>query len=79
MKIALLIYSPAISGGTFVIYEYVKGLTKLGHEVSLITDFNVTKEWLSWYPEAKDFNFMSFAEAKDKEFDLVYATWWATE
>ena len=78
MKIALLIYSPAISGGTFVIYEYVKGLTKLGHEVSLITDFNVTKEWLSWYPEAKDFNFMSFAEAKDKEFDLVYATWWAT-
>jgi hypothetical protein len=46
--------------------------------VSLITDFNVTKEWLSWYPEAKDFNFMSFAEAKDKEFDLVYATWWAT-
>lgn len=78
MKIAILMYSPAIGGGTFVIYEYTKGLMALGHDVRLITDFNVTREWISWYPEAKDFKFMSFLEAKEEKFDIAYATWWAT-
>lgn len=78
MKIGFVIHSPAISGGTFVIYEYVKGLSKRGHDVYLVTDFNVNDNWLSWYPEAKEFLFINYKEAKNLEFDLVIATWWKT-
>ncbi len=78
MKIAFTIGSPTISGGTFVIYEYVKGLLQKGHEVFIVTNFNVTEEWISWYPEAKGFQFSSYKEAKDILFDIVIGTWWKT-
>jgi len=78
MKIAFCIGSPAISGGTFVIYEYVKGLLKKGHEVIIVTDFNVNDKWISWYPEAKNFRFLNYLAAKNIIFDLVIGTWWKT-
>lgn len=78
MKIAFAIGSPAISGGTFVIFEYVKGLLEKGHEVIIITDFNVNDRWISWYPEAKNFRFVNYLAAKNILFDLVIGTWWKT-
>lgn len=78
MKIAFVIYSPAISGGTFVIYEYVKSLARKGHEVVLVTDFNVNDNWIEWYPEAKEFTFINFKEAENITFDIAIATWWNT-
>lgn len=78
MRIGFVIHSPAISGGTFVIYEYTKALLKKGHEVYLITDFNVNDSWLFWYPEARTFRFINHKEAKEMQFDVLIATWWMT-
>lgn len=77
MKICFLLWSPDISGGTNVIFEHA---TRLMHdnEVFIISQEQVDDDRLSWFPEARKLNWITFEQAEDFSFDICIATWWRT-
>lgn len=77
-NIAILVWSPAISGGTNVIFEHALALARNHCNVSIIMDEPLKKEEIEWFPQAADFDWQTFESAADKTFDLVIATWWRT-
>ncbi|WP_446009663.1 glycosyltransferase family 4 protein [Candidatus Electrothrix sp.] len=76
MKIALFLGSPAISGGTYVIYEHASRLQKKGHQVTLVTREQVQAEEYAWHSSAHGLEWLRLEQAKKKSFDMVLATWW---
>ncbi|MCW5198365.1 glycosyltransferase family 4 protein [Desulfobulbus sp. F4] len=76
MKIGILLGSPKISGGTYVIYEHASRLKRRGHQVILITQECVTFDEYSWHPSAGELEWLPLAQAKSEKFDIVLATWW---
>ena len=82
MKIAFLIGSPDISGGSFVIFEHALRLMEYGHKVVMITENSLSKDKkeLDWHKRARTLEWLSFGQVNDKEisFDIVIATWWKT-
>lgn len=76
MKIAFLLGSPDINGGTYVIYEHASRLVDVGHEVTVITRQPVTRDRYAWHSRAQDLEWLTFDLAKKKLFDIVIATWW---
>jgi glycosyltransferase involved in cell wall biosynthesis len=77
-KIAFLLWSADISGGTNVVFEHVKRLIVLGDDITLITEEVVDESQLDWHCEAKCFNWQTYASVDQQEFDIVLATWWRT-
>jgi glycosyltransferase involved in cell wall biosynthesis len=82
MKIAFLIGSPDISGGSSVIFEHALRLVAYGHKVTLITEIplNRDKRELHWHKRAQTLEWLSFDQVKERQisFDIVIATWWRT-
>lgn len=78
MKIAFLVGSPAISGGTYVIFEHATRNKTRDNDVYIITENKVKKEDILWHPEAKKLKYLTYNEASKIEFDIVVATWWKT-
>ena len=78
MKIAFLMGSPDISGGTNVIFEYATRIDQYGFDVYLICEEVVTPERLLWFYNWQKLRFITFQEANDILFDLVITTWWRT-
>ena len=82
MKIAFLIGSPDISGGSFVIFEHALRLVGYGHKVALITEIplNKDKRELHWHKRAQTLEWLSFDQVEERQisFDIVIATWWRT-
>jgi glycosyltransferase involved in cell wall biosynthesis len=78
MKIAFLLGSPEISGGTYVIFQHALGLTQRGHLVTLVTEQSVTSDQIAWHAEAVTLRFATFVEIGPEQFDIVFATWWRT-
>lgn len=78
MEIAVLLWSPDISGGTNVIFEHAKRLKRRRHKVYVITDDPVTPEQLDWHSEARDLIWKTYDQVGDNSFDIVIATWWKT-
>ncbi len=76
MKIAFLLGSPDISGGTNVIFEHAVRLQAMGHEVSIITEYEVEPERCAWHPDALLLSWRTFVDSSDILFDYVLATWW---
>ncbi len=76
MKIAFLLGSTAISGGTNVILEHACGLRDRAHQVFLLTQTEASAEELSWHSGADGLQTMSIEKAKQERFDCVLATWW---
>ena len=76
MKIAFLLCSPDINGGTYVIFEYAARLAALGHSVALLTQDPVAPVRYAWHPEASSLSWITLAEAEQAAFDCVIATWW---
>jgi glycosyltransferase involved in cell wall biosynthesis len=76
MKIAFLLGSPEISGGTYVIYEHATRLRHLGHELSIITSEKVAAHQYSWHSSAGDLRWLDYEQAKQEHFDILLATWW---
>jgi glycosyltransferase involved in cell wall biosynthesis len=74
--IAFLLGSPAISGGTNVIFEHGSGLQKRGYEVTILTAECVDPEYYSWHPDAGSLCWKRIDDVLDVEFDFVVATWW---
>jgi glycosyltransferase involved in cell wall biosynthesis len=78
MKIAILLGSPDISGGTYVIFQHALFLQEHGDEVTIITEEHVTPERISWHPAAKDLRIVNFHHVEAETFDLAIGTWWRT-
>ncbi|CAK9886691.1 MAG: hypothetical protein XXXJIFNMEKO3_03137 [Candidatus Erwinia impunctatus] len=77
-KIAFLLWSPDISGGTNVIFEHATRMKKNGDDITIITEDKPNGKRLQWFPGAEKLTWMDYTEATDKQFDLVIATWWRT-
>jgi len=76
MRIAFLLGSPDINGGTYVIYEHGSRLRAMGHQVAMITREEVTPERHAWHPGAAGLEWLTLADAATQCFDVVLATWW---
>jgi glycosyltransferase involved in cell wall biosynthesis len=78
-KIAFLLGSPDISGGTYVIFQHAIYAMNNGYEVSIITDESIAASRLNWHSESKKLNWLTYDKIDDEtEFDYVFATWWKT-
>lgn len=77
-KIAFLVWSPDISGGTNVIFEHATRMNKSGDEIFIITEEKPNVVRLKWFPEAEKLTWLDYKEAEEHKFDLVIATWWRT-
>lgn len=78
MKIAFLLASPDISGGTYVIFEHAIRMKKNGYDIYIVTEECIDKERLNWHAESKILNWLTFDEIKTINFDIAIATWWKT-
>lgn len=76
MKIGILLGSPKINGGTYVIYEHASRLKRKGHQVVLITKQEVAAEEYAWHSSASELEWLTLENAKSESFDIVLATWW---
>lgn len=78
MKIAFLLGSSEISGGTIVILEHATRLHLLGHEVDLVFEESVAEHKIAWHPQAILLPRKTLEQATAESYDLVLATWWRT-
>ncbi|MCV3462704.1 glycosyltransferase family 4 protein, partial [Campylobacter sp. FU_497] len=80
MKIAFLIGSPDISGGSFVIFEHALFLMRSNHEVVMITAnaLSCDMKELNWHNDAKKLSWKTYQQVDNISFDIVIATWWRT-
>jgi glycosyltransferase involved in cell wall biosynthesis len=76
MKIAFLLGSPDISGGTYVIFEHATRLNRLGHGVTIVTENPVDANRYSWHPSAGELTWNTIPDLEESSFDLAIATWW---
>ena len=76
MKIAFLLGSTGISGGTNVILEHAGRMQRDGQEVFLLTEQEAAPDELYWHSGARDLQLMSLGQAEQEHFDCVLATWW---
>jgi hypothetical protein len=78
MKIAFLLGSADISGGTFVIFEHAARLRSAGHDIVLLSDEPFAESKFAWHPEAALLPRRTLKEAVHERYDVVLATWWRT-
>lgn len=78
MRWAILLGSPDISGGTYVIFQHAISALKKGIDVVILTEGVVTFDRLNWFPEAKNLIWKTYSEVQNDKFDVVIATWWKT-
>lgn len=76
LRIAFLLGSPEISGGTYVIYEHASRLQRFGHHVYMLTKEEILPHRFEWHPEAAQLRWITINEAKSRHFDIVIGTWW---
>lgn len=78
MRVAFVIASEVLSGGTIVIFEHAVALRRRGHDVVLVSHEPVQANEVSWFPEVSELSFVSFDQITSERFDIALATWWAT-
>ncbi|TEY03975.1 glycosyltransferase family 4 protein [Campylobacter sp. US33a] len=80
MKIAFLIGSPNISGGSFVIFEHALFLMRNNHTVVMITTDALSYDMkeLNWHNDAKNLSWRTYQQIGNISFDIAIATWWRT-
>ena len=78
LKIAFLLGSPDISGGTNVIFHHAAGLAQKGHEVWIFTEETFDKKRTAWHSQHKKLKFTTYATWDGGTFDIGIATWWRT-
>jgi glycosyltransferase involved in cell wall biosynthesis len=76
IKIAVLLCSADISGGTYVIFEHASFLRSRGYLVYVVTEEEVADSAYSWHPAAAKLQWLTIDQAVSKNFDMVVATWW---
>lgn len=78
MNWAVMLGSPDISGGTYVIFEHSIRAQRSGINVTIITEAAVDRQRLFWHPEANELEWLTIEGAVDRSFDVAIATWWRT-
>lgn len=79
MKVAFLLGSAHVGGGTYVIFQHALAMVKAGWKVCIVTEERVPEVQVEWHPEAKKLlHFVTFDDVAGEEFDIAYATWWRT-
>lgn len=78
MKCIFTLGSPAIGGGTNVIFEHASKMAKEGENVYIVTDRKVAPEEYAWHTSAHLLKWVTYDEIKNEEFDLAIVTWWRT-
>ena len=76
MKIAILLGSPDISGGTYVIFEHATRINRMGHLVTIVTEGVVEASRYAWHPFAGELSWITFDDLEEESFDQAIATWW---
>jgi glycosyltransferase involved in cell wall biosynthesis len=79
VKIAILLGSAHVGGGTYVIFQHALFLARAGWDVTIVGMAPVEKGQLDWHPEAKaGLVFKTFDDVATESFDIAMATWWRT-
>lgn len=78
LKVAFVIGSADISGGTMVIFQHAMYLQRHGVQVTIVPILDVAPSAVGWHPALDALRFASVPEAAKEMFDLVLATWWPT-
>ena len=78
MKCIFTLGSPAIGGGTTVIFEHATRMVDEGEEVYIVTEKKVEPEEYAWHTSAHKLKWVTYEEIKNIEFDVAIATWWRT-
>lgn len=78
LKIAFLLGSPDISGGSNVIFHHAAGLRDKGHEVWIFTEQSFDPIRVKWHSQHKKLGFSTYADWDGGDFDIAIATWWRT-
>lgn len=78
MKCIFTLGSPAIGGGTNVIFEHASRMAKEGEDVYIVTEKKVEPKEYAWHTSAHLLKWVTYEEIKDEEFDMAIATWWRT-
>jgi glycosyltransferase involved in cell wall biosynthesis len=78
MKVIFTLGSPAIGGGTNVIFEHATRMAKEGEQVYIVTDRTIKPEEYAWHTSAHLLNWVTYDEIENMEFDMAIATWWRT-
>lgn len=78
MRICILLGSPGIGGGTYVIFEHALHLQSQGHEVTMVPVWMPDRSTPPWHRALDRLRFATLSEAAGEDFDLAVATWWRT-
>ncbi len=77
MRIAFIIGSTDIGGGTYVIFQHALYAKQLGHDVELIHILPQSHK-NKWHPALDALTFVTPEEASGRHYDIAIATWWPT-
>ncbi len=78
MKCIFTLGSPAIGGGTNVIFEHASYMAKQGEDVYIVTKKPVQPEEYAWHTSAHLLKWVTYDDIQEEEFDMAIATWWET-
>lgn len=78
IKIAILVGSADISGGTYVIFQHASFLQEAGHDVTILTEERVEPHVPLWHDKGGTFKYKTIDEASEDNYDIAMATWWVT-
>lgn len=78
MKCIFTLGSPAIGGGTNVIFEHATKMVDKGEDVYIVTEKKIHPDEYAWHTSAHKLKWVTYDEIKDEEFDMAIATWWRT-
>lgn len=78
MKVIFTLGSPAIGGGTNVIFEHATKMVDMGEDVYIITDRKIDPEEYQWHASAHKLKWITYDDVDKMEFDIAIATWWRT-
>ena len=77
-KYVFTLGSPAIGGGTNVIFEHASRMAKEGEMVYIVTDRKIAPEEYAWHSSAHLLKWVTYDDIIDEEFDMCIVTWWRT-
>jgi glycosyltransferase involved in cell wall biosynthesis len=78
MRWAFLIGSPAISGGSYVIFQHATYARRQGIDVVIVTEDPVSRSDVAWHPDAATLTYRTYAQIADEFFNIAIATFWPT-
>ena len=77
-KICFLLNSVSISGGVYVVFQHALYMQSHGFDITIAVQDAFFDKTCYWHPDAQLLKIMPLDEAREKNYDLVIATFWST-